>query len=342
MTYNKKAQSKSKLNPCLTIGITGCTGSLGQRLLFTLLESSAVKKNKTTIRCLARTPSKLECYKGKITIIKGSLNDKKAIDTFVHGLDVCIHLASQVGYGTINDYHQTNVIGTQNICNTILKVQANCKYIHCSSITVLNRNQWVPFLNSDYANSKFRGDKIVENLIKHQNLNATIVYPGLIYGPQDNNLLPQVLQYLGSKRAFLISGGESNAPLIYIDDLCGLFIKLINDDNTISRSLIAVGPQEVGIHTFIKSIAKELNYPSPTLKLPKVLLFPLAVLTELIYRILRIKKPPFLSKRIVGFLSGNFNPSLVKLYNQDYWKAHTEIKDGLPITIDWFNSNKKS
>lgn len=317
----------------LNIGITGASGSLGKRLLRHLLNKH---KDETNIRihCLVRNPESIKSVASEgCNIVEGDLHNTQVLQTFVNNLDVCVHLASLVGFATTKDYHHTNVLGTENLCAAIAGVNPECRLIYCSSITVLRRNKIFPWFNTAYANSKHAGELIVNEYQRQFKLCVNFIYPGLIYGPGDTHLLPNLKRHLKKGSMFFITGGEVNAPLIYIDDLCELFSYAIFHRLENGKKLIGVGPQDVGIHRFIAMVATELGLSSPKVTLPKCIVSPTAIVLECIYRLLGKKNAPPISKRAVNFLSGQLDPKFVASTNGQEWTGKTRISEGLKLTL---------
>lgn len=317
------------------IGITGATGILGRRLLALL-----VQQGRHRIRCLVRNATDLNIFSSKIEIVQGDLADVPKLAAFVQGLDVCIHLASLVNYATKGQYYATNVLGTKALCDAIVKDNAACRLIHCSSIAVLRRHQFLSFLNTDYTNSKAKADQVVARYCQQKQLQAATIYPGLVYGPGDSNLLPNLAHHLRYGKLLYVSGGEQHCPVIFIDDLCELFRVVMEDEHSSGQAYIGVGPQEQGMHAFIEMLARNINATPPKWKIPKVLAMPVAVAMELAYKYMRKHKFPTVSKRAVDLLSINFPPHLVSEFNKARWVPKVSMATGLPLAVEWCMQQK--
>lgn len=325
------------MNAPMKVGITGATGNLGRRLL-TFLDGLN-PDHSLDIRCLVRSPERLPKTHRGVTHVVGDFSNPQTLTEFVRGLDVCIHLASLVGYGRPRDYYKTNVQGTKALCEAIFKINPRCRLVHCSSIAVLRRHPRWTWLNTDYANSKHQADEWV-NDFRARGLKASIVYPGLIYGPEDTHLVPTLAHYLRGRKLIFLSGGEHHCPAVYIDDLCALFTQVALNPDTPQQDYIGVGPQEDGIHGFIAKLARRINAPVPRLKLPKSCLIPVALIGELWYLTRRKAQFPTVSKRSVDLLSINLSPNLVQRYNGELWHANTPMDQGLDLAVQWCRDQK--
>ena len=322
----------------MNIGITGVTGNLGRRLLDHFL---ARLSDNDKIICLVRNLKISEKYRDdRITWIEGDINNSEALERLLESLDVCVHLASLVGFASKQQYNQVNKEGTESLCAAINRCNPKCRLIHCSSIAVLRRHTKKLWLNTDYANSKYDADCVVTRFSEECGLHANIVYPGIIYGPEDTNFIPTVSRYLKRGVVFFVRGGEHHCPAIFIDDLCELFWRVVSKTPANRQHFIGVGQQEYGMHQFIRELAVELGVSQPRLTLPKWCLLPLAIVLEALYRLVNSSKTPLISKRSVDMLSINLSPTMVRAYNQDFWLPRVTMKKGLEASIGWCKTQK--
>lgn len=317
----------------MIIGLTGVTGNLGRRLLEYFLARLGPQDQ---VRCLVRKmPHGLGTFDKRIIWVQGDLSQYAALEVFTTGLDTCVHLASLVGFASCEEYRAVNVDGTALLCETLMRTAPNCRLIHCSSIAVLRRNHKFTWLNTDYANSKYAADCVVKNFRNQQGLSANIIYPGLIYGPEDKNFIPTIGRYLRKGVVFFIRGGERNCPAVFIDDLCDLFWQVLLRSPASGRDFIGVGQQETGVHDFIGELATQLRVKKPHTIVPKWLLLPLAICMDKLYQVCGKKHAPLISMRSVDLLSINLSPQLVAQYNGDFWSPQMSMQNGLQRSLSW-------
>jgi nucleoside-diphosphate-sugar epimerase len=316
----------------MIIGITGVTGTLGRRLLNHVLKKITLNDR---VVCLIRSPSsKRQSLHPQVQWVIGDLENGDALQEFTQGLDVCIHLASLVGFARKQDYQRVNQNGTEALCQMLLKHAPKCRLIHCSSISVLRRHSRLTILNTDYANSKFLADQQVK-AYGLKGLHYNIIYPGLIYGPEDKNFIPTLSRYLRKGVVFFVKGGELHCPAVFIDDLCELFWQVVSAQPASGREFIGVGPQEVGIHDFIRTLANHLQIKVPHFTVPKWSLMPVAIALDKLYQALGKTRAPMISMRSVDLLSIELSPDTVAQYNGDFWRGVTPSLQGIQRSLSW-------
>ncbi|MBN1962220.1 MAG: NAD(P)-dependent oxidoreductase [Deltaproteobacteria bacterium] len=318
----------------IRLGITGATGYVGKKLV-----ELAISRGYKVV-CLSRQSHLDNDLFNNVEIIQGNLSDYKIIQQFVSEIDVCIHLAAQVSATNKFEYRKVNIEGTRNICEAIRHTAPTCRLVYCSSVAVLRVNPWLPFLSTEYARSKRQATQLVKEYQYKYKLHASIIYPGLVFGPGDTTFFPNIIKNLKKGRLFFIHGGEKNAPLIYIDDLCEMLLRSAINPASDGKEFLGVSPGDIGIHDFIRCIAQKIEIEPPKLKLPKLPLLIMALFLEIIWRIIGRTDQPPLSRRVVDVLSINFK-NISKWDNDALdWQPAILIVNGIEPAINWWKHNQ--
>ncbi len=310
----------------MRIGITGATGTLGRRLTQKFLE-----RNDEVIALCRNQVSAKTLLGHRVGIIEGDITNVGTLGKFVKNIDMCIHLAAQVDHADKSRYWDVNVSGTKNLCNQLIENNPACRFIYCSSIAVLRFSK----MKTHYSLSKAKGEEIVRTMM-NRGLPASIIYSGLLFGPGDQRFIPHLVKGLQAGKIPLVSGGESFAPVIYIDDLCELFIKASESDYAIRKSFLGIQQTSAGMHDFIKIVAEYGGYPAPHKKVNRLLLLLTARLMELYHLNPFVEGEPSINKRIIDILSISYRPSSFDNEICLGWQPETSIKTGI---MNYFNQN---
>ncbi|HAT4356447.1 NAD(P)-dependent oxidoreductase [Clostridium perfringens] len=311
----------------MLIGITGATGSLGRRLTEILI------KQGYNVRCLVRKNSNYEfLINEKVEIIYGDILDFNSLKLFVNDLDICIHLAAQVSKSKKKVLFNINVNGSINICEALLQFNPSCRFLYCSSIVVRNYKSYKKLFYSDYTISKYKAEKAINKYMKK--LKTTIIYPGYIYGYYDNLVIPTIKNMLKNGLDFLVKGGERNAPIIFVDDLCDLFIKAMLNDNAINKKYVSLQENSLGMHYVVKKVANILNYQTPKKIYSKFLI-------RIIMKIYKCRNKLFKSnKNILSLREINILSNSAIYFNnakEDInWEQKTSIDEGLNKAVEFY------
>ena len=324
----------------MKIGITGSTGGLGRRLTEILIERGY------SVKLLVRKTSKIENLpKGNIELVYGDITDLNSLKDFIKDIDICFHLAAQVDFTTKEKFFAINVQGTDNICRSILSHNPKCRLIYSSTISVLRVLPYFKMRSSVYGVSKYYAEQLVMKYINKDSLKATIIYPGLMFGYYDRNVIPLIIKNLQKDNVKLVKGGETLAPLIYVDDICDLFIKAAMTDISIGKRYISVKGLDIGIHDFIKIIADKMGYKVSSKIYNKKLLFWHSLFLEWYYKLFKKgEKPPFY-RTLVNVFSISYkdykkvydDPKKDLGWEQDTSREYTEKK--VNMALEWLKNN---
>lgn len=177
--------------------VTGAAGHLGTNMTLQLLERGE------NVRALVLPGDPASKFiPAKVEIVEGDLTDKLSVEKFLkvpEGMhSIVIHCASLV---TVNpDFNQKvidiNVGGTQNMIDACIQSPSFKKMVYVSStgaIPELPKGQKIQEIHAFepskvvgcYSQSKALATQVVLDAVKNHQLNACVVHPSGILGPND-------------------------------------------------------------------------------------------------------------------------------------------------------------
>lgn len=148
--------------------VTGATGFVGVNLLPRLDFCEKVV-------CLVRKTSDVSKLKGKnIEFQYAGLDDEKALEKAMNGIDVVVHMAALIFSKDIEEQRKVNAVGTLNVIRACRKAKVK-KFVYLSSVAVLYGKD-----RSNYGYSITK--KEAENIVLKEKFNSIVLRPSLIYG----------------------------------------------------------------------------------------------------------------------------------------------------------------
>jgi 2-alkyl-3-oxoalkanoate reductase len=161
--------------------------------------------------------------------VAGDLADRKAVIAACAGMDAVFHNAAKAGaWGSYDDYHRANVMGTGNVLAGC-REHGVSRLVYTSTPSVTHRATRpvengtadnVPYgddFKAPYASTKAIAEKIV--LAANDETLATVALrPRLIWGPGDNQLLPRLVERARAGRLRFVGGGHNVIDTTYIDN----------------------------------------------------------------------------------------------------------------------------
>ncbi|MBA7664772.1 Aurachin B dehydrogenase [subsurface metagenome] len=198
----------------MTTAVTGASGHIGGNLIRALLEQGR------TVRALARE-DRQALHGLDVEIIEGDLFDKESLIKLINGAETVFHLAGRISIigsegGLVE---KTNIEGTRNVVESCLQCGVK-RLVHFSSIHAFSsypanqvidesRGPAVGSKHMPYDRSKAGGQIEVLEGVK-RGLNAVIVNPGAVIGPNDfkvSRMGEVILDIYHRRLPALIDGG---------------------------------------------------------------------------------------------------------------------------------------
>lgn len=196
-----------------TVFVTGATGFIGQRLVSSLLQQDF------EVRALTR-PGKTPDSRiaPGCEQVPGDLTDVGRLTEIVAQSDAVIYAAGTVRGRNIDDFATANIDGVQALIDALGDSVKAPPTLLLSSLAA-SRPQL-----SDYANSKFQGEQLLEGI---PDLPWTILRPPAVYGPGDKEMLP-IFKMI--KHGIVAHAGpwDQRLSLLHVDDLVNAIISWIS------------------------------------------------------------------------------------------------------------------
>ena len=231
----------------MKILVTGGGGFLGKAIIKLLLESGA------DVRSFSRNfyPQLAELGVAQIT---GNLTDLAAVAKAVEGCDLVYHVAAKAGvWGSFDDYYQPNVVGTKNIiqacrdCNIKRLVYTSSPSVVFDGADMEGVDESAPYpdhYHAYYPQTKAEAEQLI--LAANDVALATVALrPHLIWGPEDNHLVPRILERGRQGALRKIGSRPCLVDTVYIDNAAKAHVQ--------AAEKLAVGSEVAGKVYFISN-----------------------------------------------------------------------------------------
>ena len=227
------------------------------------------------------------------------------------------------------NFIQSNIVGVYNLLEYFKQYSKKfkSKLIHISTDEVYGdiikgrTSETYPYQpSSPYAASKASSDHLVSSYIRTYNIPAIITNCSNNYGPKQHpeKLIPKLIYNILNNKALPIYGkGKNSREWIYVKDHCEALIK-ISQKGKIGNFYNIGSNKNLSNIEVCKNL---LNYSKKIIGLGSKV------------KIEFVKDRPGHDIRYA--LNSN------KLRKQLNWKPQTNFKQGIKLTINWYNQNKE-
>lgn len=256
----------------MRIFVTGGTGFIGGYV------TELALKRGHELRCLARNERKTKTLtQARCAVFKGDVLDPDSLLGGMQGCDAVIHLANVYSFweSDARVYMRVNVEGTRNVMECALKIGVP-KVVHVSSAVVFGVPTDVPFTEestprlvhaTDYARSKYEGDRLCWQLYHQRALPLVSIYPGAVIGAGDVKPTGQYLQNLLEGKLPAAVFPRSVITLVYVRDVAEAIVRAAESEHTIGRKYL-VGKERLSFADVNRMVQEISGVSIPGMVLP--------------------------------------------------------------------------
>jgi nucleoside-diphosphate-sugar epimerase len=287
--------------------VTGATGFIGGRVVHKLLQDNISVK--ALLLPGEAVPSE---WNNKVDITYGSISDPKAVEKAASGAKTIIHLAAVVtDWGDEKKYWEFTVEGSRLIFEQAIKNKGRVTL--ASSIAVYGdkiHKQACPEETGygktfgPYSRTKQAQEKLAWEYHKNKGLILSVVRPGNVYGPRSGPWLHDVVNVLKSGSPTLISGGNMNAGLAYVDNVTDVLILASSAEAAIGRVYNASDGLDVTWKQYFTDIAEMIGVKNLK-SIPYAIAAVGAGVLEATWTFLHIEKRPPITREALNLVGSD-------------------------------------
>jgi len=265
--------------------VTGATGFVGSAIARALLAHGH------PVRVLVRPSSNRANLMGlDLAIVEGDIRDARVLVSAMRNVRYVVHAAADYRLWT-RDPHtliENNVVGTRTVMQRALAAGVE-RIVYTSSVATLalrphgepadeTRRVAAQDAVGAYKRSKVLAEREVETMIAHDRLPAIIVHPSTPIGPRDIRPTPTGRIIVEAASGRMPAFVDTGLNLVHVDDVAQGHVAALQRGEIGARYIL--GGENVSLADMLREIARATGRRPPTIKLPRRLLYPAALVTE--------------------------------------------------------------
>lgn len=326
----------------MRILVTGASGFIGGRFARFALEQGL------EVRVNGRRAEGVEhLVRRGAQFIPGDLGDAELARRLCQGVDAVVHCAGAVGtWGRYQDFHQGNVVLTENVVEGCLKEHVR-RLVHLSSPSVcftgrsrlnVSEAQVPRRLHDHYALTKWLAEQKVFGA-QEFGLEVLALRPRLVTGAGDASIFPRLLQMQRKQRVAIVGNGLNKADFTSVHNL-----------NDALLSALFAGPQALGQAYNISNgqplpLWDVVNYVMRRMQLPQVtryrsygLAYSLAALNEAACLLWPGRPQPTLSRTAMQVMSRDFTLDISRARQHLDYRPRADLWAALDEFCTWWQA----
>ncbi|MDD5586040.1 MAG: NAD-dependent epimerase/dehydratase family protein [Alphaproteobacteria bacterium] len=322
--------------------ITGATGFVGAAVARVLQDKGH------RLRVLTRPNNDRRNLEGlkNIELVEGDLARPESYTSALQGCGALFHVAAdyRIWVPDAEAMHRVNVDGTMALMEAAQAAGVK-RIVYTSSVATLGKtkdgspaDENTPVSLDDmigtYKRSKYLAEQTVHSLIKGHKLPCVIVNPSTPIGPRDIKPTPTGRIIVEAVKGRMPAYVDTGLNVVHVDDVAMGHWLAFERGKTGERYIL--GGTNLGLGEILAIIAKIAGRPAPTVKLPRLPLYPVAAVAEIMARF--TGKEPLITldglrmaKRKMFFSSGKAEREL--------GYAPRPAKEAIADAIAWFRTH---
>lgn len=260
------------------------------------------------------------------------------------GCDAVCHLAARVGdWGPAAAYERVNVLGTTNLVRAAREAGAR-RFLLVSSVAVhhyrglFRADETTP--RDGRINAYCRSKIAAEDALRAEargGLTWTIVRPGVFpFGPRDQTSFVHLADAIVRGRMGLVSGGRACVSTAYAENLAeGIALALVHP--RAAGEVFVIGDEgELSWRELLALLARALGVEPPRRSVPFPLAYAAAWLLEGVYRLLRARRAPLLTRYRVLLAGRDCHFVSHKAHAILGYRPRVGLEEGIARTVAWY------
>lgn len=278
--------------------VTGATGFLGKYVVEELVEHGYQVRAFGRNRAIGQS-----LVNASVTFIQGDLTNQEDLTKACQEMDMVVHAgALSTVWGSWEDFYQTNVLGTKYVLEACREAKIErLVYVSSPSIYAAPRDQLdikesdAPQENrlNNYIRSKLASEKLFKD---YPDVSSVILRPRGLFGIGDTSILPRVLNLSQKIGIPLIGDGRQLMDMTCVENVA-LAIRLALETPQAAGEVYNITNGEPrAFRNLIEETLRGLGYPIRYRKIPAPLVCAISSSLEFIYKSLKLKGEPALTR----------------------------------------------
>ena len=288
--------------------VTGGGGFLGSRIVTLLSERG------DDVTIVDRRPRPTA---GDRAVVIADIRDSAALRTAFTGADVVFHVAGKVGFwGARADFWSVNVEGTKAVlgaaraCGVQRLVYTSTPSVVGYARDVENGGPDLPY-PATHENAYGETKCVAEQLVRAANapdFTTVALRPHVLIGPGDERMLPGVVNRAARRRLRVIGDGTNKIDLTYVDNAAWAHLDAADalaatKPRCAGQAYFITNGQPVVLWAWLNALLDELDLPEVTGSLPLLTARLTGLMSETLWRTLRIRSDPPITRALATVLA---------------------------------------
>ncbi|MBN1845136.1 MAG: NAD-dependent epimerase/dehydratase family protein [Sedimentisphaerales bacterium] len=330
--------------------VTGATGLLGSHIVEKLVEAGQ------PVRVLVRSTSDTSFLDTLgVEKVTGDLTDPASCAALCRDAQVVYHAAARVGdWGPWEEFRLHTIEATTNLAQAAQQAGVR-RFLHVSSISAyghpngsnlvldetaplgVNVHRW-----SYYTLAKVAAERRLWRMWEQDQFPLTVIRPSWIYGIRDRTTIERFHRIMTSGKIKIIGSGDNRLNVVNASNAADACLLAAGNPVALGQAYNCSNDGAITQKEYLALWAEAFGCEPPTKKVPFWLASSVAFDCEVIWRLLRIKSPPFVTRYTIWLMGRLVYFPADKAREQLGWQPRISYAAGIAQTARWFLQQRQA
>jgi len=300
------------------------------------------------VRGLGRDPDKGRILARQLGVefVQGHLEDATAMVEVCQDVELVYHAgALSAPWGQRVDFVRSNIDGTRVLLaaarragvRRVVHVSTPSLYFHGKSGLNVPEDAVLPTPVNEYVRTKREAERLIEAAAA-DGLETVILRPRALIGAGDSSILPRLVRALEKNRLPVIGGGHNLTDLTCVENAAqAMELAGSAPAGRVSGKVYNItNGTPVPLWELLGRVARELDLPEPTRRIPRSLALVLAALAESAAWV--TGKEPALTRYSVGVLADGQTLDITAARRDLGYAPEVPLDEGVRRFINWWRA----
>lgn len=322
-----------------TVLVTGASGMVGKLLVPRLIEEGY------EVGAMIRPTSDRSALENlDVRIVEADLSKPETLSAAVEGFEYVVHTAAHLGdWGPAEMYRQINVVGLEHLLTAVRQNEHFKQWVQISSLGIYPAHDHHGTDESSPANvtgldgytrTKAEAEVLINRYISEFQFPATILRPGFIYGPGDQNIIPRLIENIRAGKMKMIGDGSKLLNNTNVHNLVDAIVLALGKSEAMGETFNIRDERLVDRKEFVTAVTDAMGKPFPK-KVPEGLVRALVGPVEGAARLFGAKNAPLITKARIKFMAVNLDFSIEKAKRVLGYEPKIDFQEGMRESLEW-------
>jgi nucleoside-diphosphate-sugar epimerase len=195
--------------------------------------------------------------------------------------------------------------------------------------------------NDHYGRAKVAAEEVVKEAHTAGKIQATILRPGWMYGPRDNNSYGKLADMMRRCLSIQVGNGDNQIALVYAGNVAGAIWAALTKPSAEYRVYLCANDGKVTQRDYLASIARATNATRRPIALSKSLMLALGTLQEQLSVMAGYRIPVLLSRYAVHLLGSDWSFDQSRIERELGYAPQVSYEQGLAAAEQWYRESRQ-